>query len=81
MSRTQMTAEEYKSARHDLDYILSDWIEKLGISIDTHKNYCSGRIKVGRQAQAHIHTLYAVKQLKNELAETQRRLPRVKTFN
>lgn len=52
-----MTPEEYQSARKTLRYNVSNWLEKLGIALDTHKKYNSGQIKIQAPVANHIETL------------------------
>lgn len=64
-----MTTEEYKKARSELQFNLNDWLNKLGISKDTHKGYNCGRDNVGTSVAKHIESLYEIKALKEQLAE------------
>ncbi|HGY0724504.1 TPA: hypothetical protein ACNUS5_002437 [Vibrio cholerae] len=52
-----MTNEEYKSARKELKMSVPEWIEKLGISRDTHKKYNSGAIPIQLPVVNHIKTM------------------------
>lgn len=52
-----MTSDEYKAARKLLGYNVEQWINKLGIAIDTHKSMSSGRNPVMLPVQKHIETL------------------------
>lgn len=52
-----MTTDEYKSARQQLKLSVEDWIRLLGISMDTHKSYNSGRSVPQLPVTNHIVTL------------------------
>ncbi|WP_170968509.1 hypothetical protein [Psychromonas sp. SP041] len=52
-----MTTDEYKNARAKLSLSVPDWIEKLGISFNTHKSYNCGRAEVQKPVANHILTL------------------------
>ncbi|BCL74200.1 hypothetical protein VIBNIFTn2_1110009 [Vibrio nigripulchritudo FTn2] len=65
-----MTAEEYKAARKVLDLSVSKWIEKLGISMDTHKSYNSGRALIQTPVANHIETLMELKKIQESVSNT-----------
>jgi hypothetical protein len=52
-----LTKEEYQEARKALGYNVTDWIKKLGIELDTHKSFNSGRREVNAMVGSHIKTL------------------------
>lgn len=62
-----MTNEEYKSARKELKMSVPEWIEKLGISRDTHKKYNSGAIPIQLPVVNHIKTMIEKKLLESAL--------------
>lgn len=66
----KMTTDDYKTARTDLNLTVSEWIEKLGISIDTHKSYNSGRNDVPPQIANHIQTLLELDRIKKGVLDT-----------
>lgn len=55
-----MTKDEYKQARKDFGYSPKEWLEKMGISLDSHKSYSSGRLPVSQPVKNHIKTLYEI---------------------
>ncbi len=61
-----MTTEEYQQARKTLGFTVPFWIKRLGISIDTHKSFNSGRRKISESPIVgnHIETLLELHQLK-----------------
>jgi predicted transcriptional regulator len=65
-----MTTDDYKTARTDLNMTVSEWIEKLGISIDTHKSYNSGRNDISPQIANHIQTLLELDRIKKGVLNT-----------
>ncbi len=65
-----MTKEEYKEAREILKLSVSEWIEKLGISIDTHKSYNSGRKEVMSPVANHIQTLLELNEIQKSVLNT-----------
>lgn len=67
-----MTPDEYKCARKQLGMNVSEWIEKLGISIDTHKNFSSGRNgrdTISATVANHIQTLLELQALQKQVGE------------
>lgn len=60
-----ITKNEYKAARVELGYDVAGWIELLGISIDTHKSYNSGRLEVQPPVANHIKTLKELAKIKS----------------
>ena len=62
-----MTKEEYQQARKTLGYTVPFWIEKLGIEIDAHKSFNSGRRKINenKMVRNHIATLLELKKLQD----------------
>lgn len=68
-----MTTDEYKSARTQLGFTVEEWISKLGIAMDTHKSYSSGRLEIQIPVVNHILTLRELHHLKKKLKkETQK---------
>ena len=65
----KMTTDEYKLARKELGYKIPEWIEKLGISIDTHKSYNSGRKEVQAPVANHIETLLELENIKKSVSD------------
>ncbi|USD68146.1 hypothetical protein [Vibrio sp. SCSIO 43136] len=65
-----MTHEDYKAARAELGYNVQGWIEKLGISMDTHKSYNSGRKEVMQPVVNHINTLLSLNKIQKSVLET-----------
>jgi len=61
-----MDKEEYQQARKTLGYSVPLWIEKLGIEIDTHKSFNSGRREVSLMVENHIVTLLELNKQKKE---------------
>lgn len=59
--------ESYRQARIELGMTRLNWITTLGISIDSHKSYSSGRLKVPTFVSNHIQTL---KRLRNKELES-----------
>ena len=59
-----MTQDEYKQARTELGLSVNDWIAKLGITIDTHKSFNSGRREINAMVANHIETLLELKKFK-----------------
>lgn len=55
-----MTKDEYRKARTDLGYNVAGWLEKIGIGLDAHKSYSSGRNPVQQPVENHIKTLYEI---------------------
>lgn len=56
-----MTKAGYREARKALGYSVQDWVIKLGISMDTHKSYNSGRREIQKPVVNHIETLITTK--------------------
>ncbi len=65
-----MTNEEYKAAREALNLNVGDWIDKLGISMDTHKSYNSGRKYVQAPVANHIQTLLELNKIQKSVLNT-----------
>lgn len=65
-----MTKDEYKSARVKLGFSVAEWIRKLGISMDTHKGYNSGRSVVQLPVANHIITLLELSRIKKSIFKT-----------
>lgn len=63
-----MTSEQYKLARNELALSVPEWIDKLGISRDTHKKYNSGAIAIQLPVSNHIQTLLELNRLKKSLS-------------
>ncbi|HAS4214138.1 hypothetical protein ACQ5UC_16230 [Vibrio cholerae] len=63
-----MTTEEYKLARKELGLSVPDWIDKLGISRDTHKKYNSGAIAIQLPVVNHIRTLIELNRIKKSVS-------------
>lgn len=59
-----MTQDEYKQARKELGFSVDGWIARLGITIDTHKSFSSGRREVNAMVANHIDTLLELKKIK-----------------
>ncbi len=62
-----MTNDEYAQARRDLKLKVPDWIEKLGLTLDIHKNYNCGREPIPQTVACHIKTLQQAKLLEDAL--------------
>ena len=62
-AHTQMSADDYRKARADLNMNLPDWLHKLGIKKSSHDSYSSGRGKVPQYVANHIETLYQLNKL------------------
>ncbi len=62
-----MTPDEYKAARKELGLNVSDWVDKLGISISTHKKYSSGALNVQQAVSNHIETLLELDKLRKKI--------------
>jgi len=58
------TNEEYQQARITLGFTVPFWIEKLGITLDTHKSFNSGRRVVNSMVGNHIETLLELNKFK-----------------
>jgi DNA-binding transcriptional regulator YiaG len=54
-----MNPDQYKQARQEMGLSVSEWCERLGLPLDTHKNYNSGRRPIPLTVQKHIETLLA----------------------
>jgi len=65
-----MTNDEYKAARKQLALSVADWVKELGISIDTHKGYNSGRAIIQLPVVNHIKTLLELDRIKNSVLNT-----------
>jgi hypothetical protein len=52
-----MKASQYKQSRKDMGLSVTEWCERLGLALDTHKNYNSGRRPIPLAVQKHIETL------------------------
>ncbi len=59
--QVKMTNEEYKQARQELGFSVSEWVERLGISVNSHKSYNSSRREIPNYIAAHIETLRELK--------------------
>lgn len=55
-----MTKDEYKKVREDFGYSQKEWLEKMGISIDTHKSYSSGRLPVSQRVANLIEMMHEI---------------------
>ncbi len=64
---TFMTPDEYKAARKELGLNVSDWVDKLGISISTHKKYSCGALNVQQAVANHIETLLELDKLRKKI--------------
>lgn len=64
-----MTVDDYQKARKQLGMNVTQWTEKLGISVDTHKSYNSGRKTVSPAVANHIQTLIELQELQNQPGE------------
>ncbi|CAM3931243.1 Transcriptional regulator [Vibrio aquimaris] len=65
-----MTTEDYIASRSELKLTVKEWIEKLGISIDTHKSYNCGRNDVPPQIENHIKTLLELDRIRKSVLNT-----------
>ncbi len=65
-----MTVDEYKAARKRLALSVDDWIKELGISMDTHKGYNSGRATAQLPVANHINTLLELDRIKKSVLNT-----------
>jgi predicted transcriptional regulator len=63
-----MTSEEYKAARGELGLSVPEWIERLGISRDTHKKYNSAAMAIQLPVSNHIQTLLELNRLKKSVS-------------
>ena len=55
--RGRMSVDQYKKSRKDLGLSVTEWCDRLGIALDTHKNYSAGRRPIALPVQRHIETL------------------------
>lgn len=67
-----MTDDEYKAARKQLALSVADWAKELGISIDTHKGYSSGRAIIQLPVNNHIKTLLELDKIKKSVLNTRK---------
>jgi hypothetical protein len=58
---------DYQIARTTLGCSVPEWINKLGISLDTHKSYSNGRNPVQAPVANHIETLLKLKDLQDQI--------------
>lgn len=63
-----MTSEEYKAARDELGLSVPEWIEKIGVSRDTHKKYNSGALAIQLPVSNHIQTLLELNRMKKSVS-------------
>lgn len=58
-----MDKEHYQQVRKELGFTVTFWIKKLGIELDTHKSFNSGRRKITPMISNHIETLLELKKV------------------
>lgn len=62
-----MDSKEYQAIRHDLQLTPSEWCEKLGISLSSHKKFNAGLRPIPRQLEQSINWLVEIRKLKREI--------------
>lgn len=67
-----MNHDEYRNARKHLSMRVNDWIDVLGIALDTHKSYNSGRLAIQPPVANHIETLLKLDRLEKSVQNTQK---------